>query len=82
MEENRTDIIGILSIAFTVVNAIGLLVSLVCSLSIQQWFLRIFEDFDAELPAATQLFFSVPWALWVFIAIVLLLALVAKELYL
>ena len=80
MEKQKPGVAGVVSIVFAVLNAIGLIVSAGCSLNIRHKFMQIYEEFEAELPALTQMILNVHWANWTVISLILLAILAVKEL--
>ena len=80
MEKKKPGIVGALSIVFAVLNAIGLLVSVGCSLHIRHKFMQVYEDLEIELPGIAQLILNTHWAIWILTALVLLSILAVKEL--
>ena len=80
MKDRKLGAGGLVSIVLAVLNGIGLMVSVGCSLHIRRQFIQIFQELEVELPAMTQMILNVHWAIWILLSIILLAILAAKEL--
>ena len=80
MTDRKPAITGTVSLVLTVLNAIGLIVSAAYSLHIRHACDKMFEEFDASVPAVTRILLGVHWSVWILLSMALLTFLILKEL--